>query len=101
MAALRCSDCGLDWPSSADYRECPQCLGVTDYFPTVSSMPAEEAKRSRLRAVFEREYDRRERGLESKCGPKRPPTMKQQWRLEELEVIGHQLNELELLYRAP
>lgn len=54
MPALRCSDCGINWPSkpAANYNPCPLCGEKTDSFQSAEPIPDEEASSLRSHALF-------------------------------------------------
>lgn len=56
MAARRCSTCGVSWPNSSRYSDCPQCLVETDVFPFAACLPVKEAKELADNATFDRFY---------------------------------------------
>jgi len=106
MSAKRCSDCGVSYPNVNDYSICPQCLSPTD-FSADTPVATDEAKRIKRMADFDREYEKRERGLASKCGEKRKltPALRKKLdirrdRTEELVEAARQINELERAYRT-
>lgn len=52
MSSLRCSPCGLSWPTGKDYQPCPVCLGKTDRV-TDTPMDTDEAHSKMTHARFE------------------------------------------------
>lgn len=61
MAALRCSDCGIDWPNDLrHYAACPSCEGRTSYMGLAQPIDAVDAMSMKSHYDFDRFLQRRE-----------------------------------------
>lgn len=60
MAARRCSLCAINWPTKAEYIDCPVCEEKTSRMYNADPLDEEEAASLRKHAEFDRYYERRE-----------------------------------------
>ncbi len=57
--AWRCSHCGVSWPYSRDYRQCPECQDTCFHIDD-TPLDIDEAESRRKTAAFDRFYAKRE-----------------------------------------
>lgn len=68
VAAARCSGCNLDFPT--DFKRCARCGVRTSPYQSATPMDRKDALRIARQSLFEREYDKRCLGVDSRCGPR-------------------------------
>jgi hypothetical protein len=92
MAANRCRLCLTNWPATAAYSTCPECLQRTDSMTGAQAIPLDEAQTRAKTATFNREYADREANRDGpspeELGREEAKRLAAEWRKIEAAISG-------------